>query len=93
MDTQDLSEKASCRKLLDEMIDREIQNCRELIRLWKESSVEWMIVAKTSETPFIYGDNFPELLERKMNLMEKHRHDEPYIDPDYMFRVTDNPYG
>ena len=93
LDTQDLSEKASCRKLLDEMIDREIQNCKELIRLWKESSVEWMIVAKTSETPFIYGDNFPELLERKMNLMEKHRHDEPYIDPDYMFRVTDNPYG
>ena len=91
LDFPDHSRKADCRRLLDEMIDREIQNCRVLLRLWKEAPLEWMIISET-ETPFIHGENFPELLKKKMALMERHRNDEPYIDPDYMFRVANNPY-
>lgn len=74
------------------MIEREICNCQELIRLWKEAPVEWMIISGTEETPFIHGENFSKLLEKKLALMEKYKNDEPFIDPDYMFRIADNPF-
>ena len=84
--------KTGCRKLLDEMIEMEIQNCRELIDLWKKAPIEWMIVSGTEETPFIHAENFVELLTKKVSLMKKHCGDEPSIDPDYMFRLKNNPY-
>lgn len=91
-DAGDPSAGATARKLLDEMMEKEIRNCRELIELWNESPIEWMIVSGTEETPFIHAANFAELLEKKITLMENHRKDEPSLDPDYMFRLADNPY-
>jgi hypothetical protein len=79
--------RAACRALLGDMIRREIRNARELVRLWNEAPVEWMMVSAFGETPFIYGENFPALLERKIVLMERHKNDAPFIDPDYMFRL------
>jgi hypothetical protein len=84
--------KASCRRLLNEMIELEVQNCREMIELWEEAAVEWIIISDSQETPFIHAENFPGLLRKKIILMEKHKDDEPSIDPDYMFRVADDPY-
>ncbi len=92
VDSADPEEKSRMRQLLNEMIDREIRNTEELLTLWKTSPVEWMIVSDSVETPFIYAENLPELLERKIGLMQKYRDFEPYIDPDYMFQVTNNPY-
>ncbi len=80
--------KARCRSLLDEAIGREIENTAALIALWTSSPVEWMMVSAVGETPFIYGENFPDLLRCKAALMRRHRGDEPRIDPDYMFRIT-----
>jgi hypothetical protein len=91
-DAGDPSAGATARKLLDEMMEKEIRNCRELIELWNESPIEWMIISGTEETPFIHAANFAELLEKKITLMENHRRDEPSLDPDYMFRLADNPY-
>jgi hypothetical protein len=51
-----------------------------------------MIVSGFGETPFIYGENYPELLEKKIALMKKYGGDEPFIDPGYMFRVENNPF-
>jgi len=79
--------KAALRARLDEMIGREIANSRDLIALWNEAPVEWMMASPLGETPFIYGENFPELLEKKISLMRRHRKDEPRIDPDYMYRL------
>ncbi len=93
LDSSNLKAKAKNRNRLDEMMDSEIQNCRDLLDLWEQSSVEWMIVSgDEGETPFIYGDNFPLLLQKKIVLMEKYREAEPHIDPNYMFRVPNNPY-
>lgn len=86
-ETRSAKRRAGCRALLREMIDREIRNAREVVRLWKEAPAEWMMVSDFGETPFIYGENFPELLERKIALMERHRNDRPRIDPDYMYRL------
>jgi len=92
LDTSDPKVKAGCRQILDEMIEREIRNCRELIELWKRAPVEWMIISGTEETPFIHGENFAELLKKKISLMKKYKDTEPFIDPYYMFRVVGNPY-
>ncbi|MGD9344436.1 MAG: hypothetical protein PVH84_01150 [Candidatus Aminicenantes bacterium] len=87
LDTEDITIKTNCRVLLEEMMDREIKNCEELLQLWRESPVEWIILSATDETPFIHGTNFGELLERKIALMQKHAKDEPHIDPDYMYSL------
>ena len=87
LETKSESRKARHRIRLDEAISREIDTSKSLIALWRESPVEWMMVSATGETPFIYGENFPELLRRKIALMKKYRRDDPAIDPDYMFRV------
>jgi len=86
------SAKAKYLKDIQTMIDAEIENSRAMIKLWKESAAEWMMVSDIGETPFIYGTNFPELLEKKIALMKRHRTDSPRIDPDYMFRFSGDPY-
>ena len=93
VDTSNPDLKSQCLKNLEKMIDSEIQNSRELIALWENSTVEWMIVSGNKETPFIYGDNFADLLKKKIILMERYRDKNPSIDPRYMFRVRNDPYG
>ncbi len=92
METKDPSQKDFCKKLLEEMIETEILNSLEFLNLWDEAPVEWMIVSGSEETPFIHSDNFPLLLEKKIDLMKKYGSAEPYIDTDYMYRVEGNPY-
>ncbi len=92
LDSEVPGRRADCRRLLDEMMKREIQNCRELIELWETAPIEWMIVSGSEETPFIHSENFPQLLKKKMVLMEEHCADDPYIDSEYMFRTSNNPY-
>ena len=84
--------RSEMRRLLDEMIEKEIQNCKELIRLWEEAPVEWMIVSGAEETPFIHAGNFAELVAKKISLMEEYRGYEPSVDPKFMFRIANNPY-
>jgi len=79
-------------KDLRAMIDDEIRNARAMIRLWKDARPVWMMIAEIGETPFIYGMNFADHLEKKIALMKKHRLDRPWIDPDYMFRFAGDPY-
>jgi len=87
MDTQEVALKKNCRVLLDKMMEREIKNCKEMLQVWRESPIEWIIISGSVETPFIHGKNFGDLLERKIDLIEKHKNDEPHIDPNYMFRL------
>jgi len=92
LEARDRKVKARCRALLDDMIGREIDNSGRLIRLWRDAPVEWMFVSDFGETPFIHGENFAELLEKRIALMKKHRRDKPSIDPEFMFRVKGDPY-
>ncbi len=91
--SRNLKVRQNMRGLLDDMIEREIRNCNTLRDLWATSAVEWMIVSGSGETPFIYAQNLGELLDRKIFLMQKHARCEPHIDPDFMFRVTGDPYS
>lgn len=87
IETPDVAIKKECRVLLNGMMEREINNCSKLLEVWRESPIEWIIISGSVETPFIYGENFGDLLERKIDLMQKHKSDEPRIDPEYMFRL------
>jgi len=70
-----------------DMISNELANIRELLKLWQNSKVTFMPVYEPGETNFTYGANFGEVLEKKIHLMEKHKNDFPYIDPNYMWRM------
>jgi len=80
-------EKEFHRDLCRTMVQSEIGNARELLGLWRSSSVPFMPVAGGEETLHIYGKNFGELLEKKIALMEAHGADLPFIDPDFMWKM------
>ena len=86
-ETKAAGRRRAARVLLDRAIGREIDNSKAVLRLWKNAGVEWMAVSGFGETPFIYGENFPDLLRKRIALMKRHRRDRPFIDPDYMFRI------
>jgi len=69
------------------MVDDEIANARDLAALFETSKTRFMPVDPAGETFNMYGTNLPELIRKKVALMEKHRNDEPRIDPDFMWRL------
>jgi hypothetical protein len=87
MESQADEQRSYYRALCRSMVSSELENARNLLKLWNERTVDWMPVSATSESLHIYGENFGEQVMRKIKLMEKHIDDEPYIDPDYMWRV------
>ena len=70
------------------MMEDEIGNARDLLQLWSGSTVHFMPVSSVGESWSEYGDNFGELLERKISLMAAHMNDTPFIDPDFMWRLA-----
>ncbi len=86
MQTADPSAKTVFRGLCLSMVENELESARRLLHLWRTSSVPFMPVSAVGESLHMHTDNFGELLERKIALMEHHKHDEPHIDPQYMWR-------
>lgn len=76
------------RQLVREMVLDEIENTRELLELWETSEVDFMVISEYAETPLIHGENFGDLLKQRIELMTGRENDEPYIDPDYMWRMS-----
>ncbi len=69
------------------MVENELENARNLLKLWSESAINWTPISWVGESLHSYTGNFGEHLQRKIALMERHRDDEPFIDPDYMWRM------
>ncbi|MCX6144970.1 MAG: hypothetical protein NTZ35_17330 [Ignavibacteriales bacterium] len=68
-------------------IDDELKNAEDLLRLWNTSHTNFMPVASLGENWAFYGSNLGELLQKKIDLMKKHREDIPFIDPNFMWRM------
>jgi len=83
----DSAERTRCRALLRKMVLDEIQNTRDLLHLWETSTTNWLYISDVGETTFIYYKNFGELLKKKIALMAGRENDEPYVDPDFQWRV------
>jgi len=79
--------KSKCRALVREIILDEKANAKDLLLHVESAKTEWMLSSAVGETTFIYGDNIGNLLRKKIALMEGREDDEPYIDPDFMWRV------
>jgi len=87
LSTNDAAKKKECRELLRKMVLDDIQNTRDLLELWETSTTNWLLISGVAETTFIYYSNFGDLLKRKIALATGHENDEPYVDPDYQWRV------
>ena len=88
LESSDAGSRAESRKLLHEMVLSEIQNAQDLLNLWNSSNTKWMILSDVGETTFIYYKNFGSLLRKKIELMHGHEDDEPFIDPNYQWRLS-----
>lgn len=88
---RDAKEKDRFRKIVLAMVDSEIANTKDLLALWEVSPVDFIPISQTGESLHIYGRNFGDLLKKKIELMEHHRNDEPFIDAGYMWRGTKVP--
>jgi hypothetical protein len=87
MEATDSGAKARHRASLADAIDREMENSRHLLALC-DSPVEFMATTDLGESPLIHGRNLKDLLGTRLALMERHKHDEPHIDHDYMMRMA-----
>jgi len=87
MEAKSQAEKLKFRELCREMVVNELDNARNLLKLWTESRVDWMPISSGEESLHIYAESFGDHVRRKIALMEQHADDEPYIDPNYMWRM------
>ncbi len=69
------------------MVGMEIKNTKGLLDLWEHSPVEFMAVSTIGENMHVYGNDFGQLLKKKLALMEDHENDIPYIDPNFMWHM------
>jgi hypothetical protein len=93
LETNDKTVRDECRALLHDMVLDEVENTRQLLELWETTDKKWMYYSGVGETTFIYGDNLGEYLKRKIEIMQGHENDEPYIDPNFQWRVPDIPWS
>ncbi len=77
------ADRKKYRNLVRELMEKEIANTMQVKELWN-SGVEFMSVSEKGESPLLYSDNLPELMDKRIQLMKQHMDDEPYIDPDYI---------
>jgi hypothetical protein len=86
--SKDAKVRANCRTLLRTMVLDEIENTKDLLDLWETSKTNWIMMSDAGETTFVYFHaNFAAQLRRKITLMTGHENDEPYVDPNFQWRV------
>lgn len=88
LDSDSASDKTALQDYIQDMIDQDLDNTRDLLDLWQTSQTEFMLVSAVGETSYIYGENFGEHLQRKIELTERYRDVQPFIDRDITWRLT-----
>ncbi|MFV1981236.1 MAG: hypothetical protein ACC655_08800, partial [Rhodothermia bacterium] len=89
LEAEDEQTRVTRLDMVVEMVENELENTRDLLELWENSTVDFIPIAEAGETMHTYGSNFGELLRRKIELMEQYGSHEPYIDPNYMWRIPE----
>ena len=87
IDAEDAEKRTQCREEVAEVVAREKANAEALLELWTASSTEFMLISEVGETAFIYGENFGDLLQKKIALTEQYGDREPAIDRDIIWRL------
>ncbi len=87
MDATTASLKTEYRSRVKEMMQNEIDNCRDLLHLFEKSPIPFTPISDIGENWYTYGDNLDQLLRKKIDLMNTHIQDEPFIDEDFMWKL------
>ncbi len=87
LEAGDESTKARRRAQARATVLDEIENAEALLELWQTGRTSFMPVLPCGEAFYMYGENFGELLQRKLALMRAHVDDEPRIDPNFLWRM------
>jgi hypothetical protein len=90
MGASDIADKQRFKATMRDMMNMEIANTREVIGLF-ETGIAFIALTDQGETPLMYGVNLPELMKRRIELMEAHIGDDPYIDQNYIERMAGMP--
>lgn len=85
--SDDEAEKKRLAAFVQDMIDLDLENTRTLHTLLTTTDTEVILLSDVGETSFVYGENIVENLLRKIELTEKYRDCEPYIDRDILWRL------
>jgi hypothetical protein len=88
LESHSSADKERYRSLCRAMVTSELENAKNLLKLWNESDVDWMPISRTGESLHIYGEHFGDHVRRKITLMQQHVDDEPSIDPEFMWRMV-----
>jgi hypothetical protein len=87
LEARDEPTKARRRSQARATVLDEIENTEALLNLWNAGQTSFMPVLACGEAYYMYGENFGELLQRKLALMRTHVDDEPRIDPNFLWRM------
>lgn len=87
LEATDEATRKATRDLVRQIVLDEKANTTNLLEHVETAQTKWMLRSAVGETTFIYGENIADLLRKKIALMEGRENDEPYIDPDFMWRV------
>ncbi|MCX6226922.1 MAG: hypothetical protein NTV01_19605, partial [Bacteroidia bacterium] len=90
MNAMGSADKQRYKSAMQEMMKLEIANSKELIKLF-HTGIEFIALTDQGETPLMYGINLPELLVKRIGMMETHFDDDPYIDHNYIERMAGMP--
>lgn len=87
LNSDDAGVKANAKSELAKAMDMEIANAKDLLDLWNTTTTEFMAISDVSETAYIHGENLGEQIQMKIDLMEKYKNVEPFIDSDILWRT------
>jgi len=82
----DAATRTACERKLQDAIDLELANTRDLLDLVENSKTDTIAISTISETTFVYGENLAGHLRTKLQLTEKYRHHPPRIDRNIYWR-------
>lgn len=78
--TEDKTTREGCEAKLQNVIDLELENTKELISLMETTQSDIIALSAVGENTFFYGENIVDHLKTKIRLTEKYRHLKPRID-------------
>ncbi len=87
LETDNEADKKRFSSYIQDMIDLDVENTRNLLDLWENADTEFMMVSEQGQTAYIYGENLGDDLRRKLELTERYRNVEPFIDREVMWRL------
>ncbi|WP_221029748.1 hypothetical protein [Actomonas aquatica] len=86
LESDDDAERNACVQRLQQSIDLDLENTEGLLDLIENSSTEIMVVSAVGNHTYLYGEDLPDLLRRRLELTRKYRDHAPRIDRNILWR-------